>query len=109
MSWAGASAEQVRVNTSLGIITGGSLAGGARYFLGIPYAEPPVGALRFRPARPLSRPYNNGSGLDATAFGKMCPQQDVLFRKTAESCLFLNVWTPGDAGSGLPVMVWCVS
>jgi para-nitrobenzyl esterase len=82
-------------------------------FLGIPYAEPPVGALRWQPPKPR-RPWQRT--LDATHFGKHCPNLGVVLRQAnaSEDCLFLNVYVPKKAwrhGSGvsrsrLPVMVW---
>jgi para-nitrobenzyl esterase len=75
-------------------------------FLGIRYAQPPIGALRWQPPRPASSPTKK-----ADAFGPHCPQNASSFGKpsTSEDCLFLNVFTPLDAAEGrsnLPVMVW---
>src|SRR5688500_17160018 len=79
-------------------------------FKGLRYAEPPVGALRFRPPQPL--PSWTGV-VDATECGPSCPQPVQRpagwSQETAESedCLFLNVWTPGVGdGRARPVMVW---
>jgi len=76
-------------------------------FLGIPYAAPPVGALRWQPPQPAAR----WSGVrDATRFAPHCPQPTTPFGQasTSEDCLFLNVFTPSrqQAGSHFPVMVW---
>jgi para-nitrobenzyl esterase len=76
-------------------------------FLGIPYAAPPVGALRWRPPQPAA----SWSGvLDATAFAPHCPQSASPFGEasTSEDCLFLNVFTPSHQrpGARYPVMVW---
>ncbi len=76
-------------------------------FLGIPYAAPPVGALRWRPPQPAA----SWSGVrDATQFAPHCPQLPTPFGQpsTSEDCLFLNVFTPShrQAGSHFPVMVW---
>jgi para-nitrobenzyl esterase len=76
-------------------------------FLGIPYAAPPLGALRWRPPQPAA-PW---SGVrDATRAGSPCPQAASAFgtSSTDEDCLFLNVYTPPRAGrgAGLAVMVW---
>jgi len=80
----------------------------AREFLGIPYAAPPVGALRWRPPRPAA--HWPGVRL-AKKPGANCAQTanlgtGVLTTSTAENCLFLNVYTPRSARPGLPVMVW---
>jgi para-nitrobenzyl esterase len=76
-------------------------------FLGIPYAAPPVGALRWRPPQPAA----SWPGVrDATQFAPHCPQLAGPFGQasTSENCLFLNVFTPSrrQAGAGYPVMVW---
>jgi len=84
----------------------GAASGQARQFLGIPYAAPPVGALRWRPPAPAI-PWH--SVLQATAFGNACPQV-ASFQGPAsntEDCLFLNVFTPDPApAKPRPVMVW---
>src|SRR6516164_4679492 len=76
-------------------------------FLGIPYAAPPVGALRWQPPQPGA----SWSGVrDATRFAPHCPQPATLFGQASmsEDCLYLNVFTPShqQAGSHFPVMVW---
>ena len=76
-------------------------------FLGIPYAAPPIGALRWQPPQPAA----SWSGVrDATQFAPHCPQSASPFglASTSEDCLFLNVFTPRhqQAGSHFPVMVW---
>jgi para-nitrobenzyl esterase len=85
---------------------GGTSAHGMRGFLGIPYAQAPVGDLRWRPPRP--RPAWTGVR-NATAFGSSCPQTaSLLWRQsTNEDCLFLNVFAPtAVSAGGYPVMVW---
>ncbi len=77
-------------------------------FLGIPYAAPPVGSLRWRPPAPVER----WDGVrDATRFGNAAIQTaDTgmdLRAEQSEDCLYLNVWAPEGAEDGsLPVMVW---
>ncbi|GLH09231.1 Venom carboxylesterase-6, partial [Gryllus bimaculatus] len=75
-----------------------------RAWRGLPYAAPPVGALRFRP--PAPPPSWNGTR-DAAAEGAACPQMVLLSRQYEgrEDCLFLNVYAPYDA-KGLPVLAW---
>jgi para-nitrobenzyl esterase len=96
----------------------GLVRGDTREFLGIPYAAPPVGALRWRPPHPAA-PW---AGVrDATSFGPHCPQSASPFgaASTSENCLFLNVFAPaggstavggsaaaGGFAAGRPVMVW---
>jgi para-nitrobenzyl esterase len=94
---------------SVGIADGrirGKQAGRMDEYLGIPYAAPPVGALRWRPPQP---PAHWAGIRPATSFGPHCPQVASPFghASTSENCLFLNVYAPADArGTGLPVMVW---
>lgn len=85
----------------------GLASGAVNEFLGIPYAAPPVGALRWRPPEQAA----SWSGVrDATTFAPHCPQPASPFGQasTSENCLFLNVFTPSHraAGSAFPVMVW---
>uniref|UniRef100_A0A8C8U9U7 Carboxylic ester hydrolase n=1 Tax=Peromyscus maniculatus bairdii TaxID=230844 RepID=A0A8C8U9U7_PERMB len=92
---------------------------GVHTFLGIPFAKPPVGPLRFAPPEP-PEPW---SGVrDGTSYPAMCLQNitimnsatEILFKSTppllsmSEDCLYLNIYSPVHAseGSNLPVMVW---
>ncbi len=91
------------VVTAQGAIRG-AVRGTTRSFLGIPYAAPPVGGLRWQPPRP----HPAWTGIrNATAFGSSCPQSASPFgqQSTDEDCLFLNVFAP-VGGNGDPVMVW---
>jgi para-nitrobenzyl esterase len=78
-------------------------------YLGIPYAAPPVGLLRWTPPQPHGRWHGV---LQATQPGNVCPQVDFFGNQFGnEDCLFLNVYTPGlkknqKKHHGLPVMVW---
>jgi para-nitrobenzyl esterase len=86
----------------------GTLVGDSRQFVGIPYAKPPVGPLRWRaPQKPDPWPDLQ----QATAFGKRCAQNGSMTTQNApsmdEDCLYLNVWTPHPLPAApLPVMVW---
>jgi para-nitrobenzyl esterase len=83
-------------------------------YKGIPYAQPPMAELRWRPPQPVGR----WKGiLAARDFGPHCVQfgsyPDMVFHDPgpSEDCLTLNVWAPADAkfdkkSPGLPVMVW---
>jgi para-nitrobenzyl esterase len=78
-------------------------------YLGIPYAVPPVGNLRWRPPRPFGRWHGV---FQATQFGNSCPQPDGFGGTSgSEDCLTLNIYTPRGKKNqnkhhGLPVMVW---
>ncbi len=79
-------------------------------FKGIPYAAPPVGALRWKPPQPAAA----WQGVrKADRFGPRCMQRplygDMVFRSNgmSEDCLYLNVWTPAQHEKGkLPVLVY---
>jgi para-nitrobenzyl esterase len=77
-------------------------ADGVISFRGIPYAEPPVGKLRWRP--PQTAKHWDGVR-DATKFGPECMQTTDEVPKS-EACLTLNVLRPATAAEQLPVMVW---
>jgi para-nitrobenzyl esterase len=84
----------------------GAEVSGVRRFLGIPYAAAPSGAKRWQPPEPHA-PWR--TPLDATHFGKHCPQPEgpASAANASEDCLFLNVYTASGEGHGLdPVMVW---
>ncbi len=87
----------------------GTTAGTVDEFLGLPYAAPPTGNLRWRPP---ARPAAWEGVRDATQFGPSCPQRPSPFAPPSpfsEDCLYLNVYTPAlhssDEG-GRPVLVW---
>jgi para-nitrobenzyl esterase len=93
------------VRTKTGVVRG---VVGANYqlFQGIPYAAPPVGALRWQPPQPAV-PWEGMR--DASKPGSRCVQDTTddpdFGRRTGEDCLSLNVWTPAGAAAR-PVMVW---
>ncbi len=99
------------IKTDQGKVQGKRSADGqARDFLGIPFAAPPVGPLRWKPPQPAAKWHGVR---EATSFGSRCMQQehfdDMVFRDPGESedCLTLNVWAPAAKSKGkLPVMVW---
>lgn len=81
----------------------GTQQGEARAFLGIPFAAPPVGDLRFKPPQPVE-PWSEPR--DVVQTGSECPQSFSLTGTGGEEdCLFLNVWAP-NSGSNKAVMVW---
>ncbi|XP_040853193.1 cocaine esterase-like isoform X1 [Ochotona curzoniae] len=92
---------------------------GVHTFLGIPFAKPPLGPLRFAPPEPAEV----WSGVrDGTSHPAICPQDMVAMNTQtqkllnltlpsilmSEDCLYLNIYVPAHAreGSKLPVMVW---
>jgi len=84
---------------------------GVRSFKGIPFAQPPVGDLRWREPQPVR---NWAGNRNADQFGPRCmqttsPGADYWFRSNgmSEDCLYLNVWTPAKSGNErLPVLVY---
>ena len=100
-------------HTGIVVTTHGPVKGfvknGMRQFLGIPYAAPPVGELRWRP--PVS-PTNWSEPIDAIAFGNVCAQDSSCFpgfghASAFEDGLYLNVMTPKrlEQGRKLAVIV----
>jgi para-nitrobenzyl esterase len=94
-----------------GLVRGADVAG-VNTFLGLPYAAPPTGNLRWRAPQPAAA----WSGVrDATQFGPSCPQPTANNPylppgPISEDCLYLNVYTPTlsdrSGGAGKPVLVW---
>jgi len=85
----------------------GLLEDGVWTYLGIPFAAPPVGELRWAAPQPVE-PWDEV--LACTEYGPACPQpESPLYgvEETDEDCLYLNVWTPAEKPDEmLPVMVW---
>ncbi len=115
-----AKSDDTRRSTSHGDVVGGPGRGGSHAWLGIPFAAPPVGELRWRAPRP---PAPWSEVLAATHHRSGCPQfvtqlggadePDEHGIAGTEDCLYLNLWAPpfaraevpqGDAR--LPVMLW---
>ncbi|KAK4991545.1 hypothetical protein LTR50_001739 [Elasticomyces elasticus] len=102
----GVHSDGLTIQTTSGLVRGfiNETAPNVRQFLGIPYAEPPVGQLRFAPPKPKQ----HGGSLDATAFGPSCIQQfsntSTIYTEVvpeflieggqSEDCLFINIWAP---------------
>ncbi|HVG56133.1 MAG TPA: carboxylesterase family protein [Vicinamibacterales bacterium] len=103
------------VRTDSGEVVAGPTSSGVTAFLGVPYAAPPVGNLRWRPPQPAT--YRNADW-KADQFSPSCIQSQPRSRlpwteefmaqgPISENCLYLNVWTAAkNASARLPVMVW---
>jgi len=99
-------AELPPIAVTGGQIRGGALEKGGAFFKGIPFAQAPVGDLRWR--EPVAAKTWNGVR-EATSFGAPCAQNagGRMQETSSEDCLFLNVWTPEwPARDRKPVMVW---
>ncbi len=86
----------------------GTIKNGIAEFLGIPYAAPPIGNLRWRP--PVAHAPWTGV-LKATAFGPTCAQiENSPFSgptSTSEDCLYINIYAPASpTHKKLPVILW---
>ena len=95
------------VNTAEGPVRGFT-KNGVEIFLGIPYAAPPVGDLRWTPPQAVRHWTET---LDANRYGKTCPQVyqlGVFAAPTSitEDCLYLNVFTTAERHNSKPVIVW---
>ena len=96
------------VNTQFGQVQG-SMNGSVNEFLGIPFAKPPVGLLRWKAPED---PDTWAGILSTTNFSPPCPQKnfqqggvnDTIIGE--EDCLYLNVWSPQLVSASLPVMVF---
>ena len=100
-------ADNCTVKTRYGTFNGFVDKQGVKTWLGVPYAQPPVGKLRWQAPQPL-KPSNKT--FDAKKFGFRAVQiddgeEDSSTNPQSEDCLTLNIWTRGN-GKNLPVMVW---
>ena len=98
------------VETAQGRVEG-TTQNGIHSFMGLPFARPPLGRLRFQPPQP-PEPW---SGVRSATRNGPAPIQAAvpLFRflnagaaRQSEDCLYLNIWTPGLDAKRRPVLVW---
>lgn len=101
--------QPVEVRTTLGVLQGTDESG-VKVFKGVPYAAPPVGALRWRAPQP---PQAWQGVRPATDYGPD-PMQEPLYgdmrfgaARKSEDCLYLNIWTPAKTMTEhLPVLIY---
>ncbi len=78
------------------------------YFLGIPYAEPPIGKSRFK----IPKPFKYDKPINATKWPNVCYQNYPITHpiftshNMSEDCLYLNIWSPKIGGLLKPEMFW---
>lgn len=101
--------SQPIVTTSLGSLLGVSINKlGVEAFLGIPYAQPPTGDLRFSHPRAIDKAWTNVK--NASTYGPSCPGYAGFSANMTldEDCLTLNIIRPQsiDTNASLPVLVW---
>ncbi len=101
------------VHTASGDLLG-TRAGDVRVFLGVPYAAPPVGNLRWKLPQPVQP---SAAPLAASRLGASCMQKlshskppwteaFMVQNETNEDCLYLNIWAPAKTGKPHPVLVF---
>ncbi|CAG2110215.1 unnamed protein product [Medioppia subpectinata] len=102
--------NSIDVNTSIGVVRGRTLHvldTNVNQFLGIPYAEPPVGKHRFAKPKPITKPFPDI--IDATKLKNSCIQPPNIYITPelhySEDCLVLNIWTTNTTALK-PVMFW---
>jgi para-nitrobenzyl esterase len=102
----GSGGQSTLIVTDKGSVQG-AVVGKTRIFLGIPFAAPPVGDLRWKSPEPAA-PWKET--LSATSRGAYCAQLNALsptiMGGSAEDCLTLDVWAPEGADGTAPVMVF---
>ncbi|MDE3199722.1 MAG: carboxylesterase/lipase family protein [Acidobacteriota bacterium] len=93
--------SSITVKTPFGPLVG-QQSGTVNIFRGVPFAEPPVGPLRYKPTQPL-RPWTRPR--EATQFSPAAMQPGGGGFKESEDCLYLNIWAPSGKGP-FPVYIW---
>lgn len=107
-----ATAESPKVTLDSGVIVGTEVDGVDR-FLGVPFAQPPVGDLRWEPPVPPIPWEGEYSAIDyklpcyqETNPDGVTPNGGGVSGPSSEDCLYLNVYAPADADGSAPVMLW---
>jgi len=105
-----AAQNKLQIKTANGVLEGITEASGVRSYKGVPFAQPPVGELRWKEPQ---APKNWDGVRKADHFGPRAMQRnlfsDMIFRSDgrSEDCLYLNVWVPAKASKEkLPVLVY---
>ncbi|TBU54914.1 alpha/beta-hydrolase [Dichomitus squalens] len=102
------SLDSLDIQTTAGVFRGVTTANGTEHWLGIPFAQPPIGSLRFK--APVSFLNRSTAVQDASTFGSACPQvpSTSLGAPQSEDCLFLNIFRPSNVSTSekIPVLVW---
>ncbi|KAK7686724.1 hypothetical protein QCA50_010324 [Cerrena zonata] len=100
-----AASDPLQISLTSGTFRGQSVSNVTDAWLGIPFAQPPTGSLRFKAPVAITRPAPGVQ--NATSFGSSCPQPSSSGSQS-EDCLFLNVFRPAGTSNNakLPVLVW---
>ena len=99
------------VSTTSGAVAGTLIEDGVRAYLGIPYAEPPIGDRRWAPPQPVTwRGVRNADRTGPECIQVLRPHDINHYfgeEATSEDCLYMNIWTPvAKPAAGLPVVVF---
>lgn len=114
-----AQSASLQVQTSSGLVQGlvNSTYPNVRQFLGVPFAQSPVGDLRWLPPQQINE--TTGTVINAASLPPACPQmtggmspfseyapETLIVGGTSEDCLTLSIWTPNNSKTDLPVLIW---
>ena len=97
-----------RARVGQGDLVGQTGDDGTALFLGVPFAQPPLGALRWRPPQPANWRGERAANVQAPAcLQKPLGWNDADAARSSEDCLYLDIATPKlDPNARAPVMVW---